>query len=118
VTDGHACPLFCTCTVTGLDNPGGAHVSAEAGDGATSDADTTAVGMEVAVADPAEFDAVTCIRIVAPTSLAESEYDACVAPPTSRQLPPLESHRFHWYAYDNGVVPFHEPVVARNVCPS
>jgi hypothetical protein len=56
---------------------------------------TTAVGVDETSAEPAEFDAVTNVRIVKPTSAATSTYDDPVAP-TKTQLPPDELHRHHW----------------------
>jgi len=57
--------------------------------------DTTAVAADDACADPAEFDAVTSVRIVEPTSAATSVYVGPVTP-MEAQLPPDELHRYHW----------------------
>jgi hypothetical protein len=56
---------------------------------------TTAVAADVPLAEPAEFDAVTLTRIVAPTSAEANRYDCPVAPPTDAQPLPAESHRDH-----------------------
>jgi hypothetical protein len=87
-------------------------------DGAAGAACTTAVCADVAVADPAEFDAVTATRIVEPTSAETSVYAAAVAPEILTQFAPEESQRCHWYAYEIGAVPDHVPGAAVNVCPA
>ena len=56
---------------------------------------TTAVGADVAEADPAELLAVTSTRIVEPTSALTTPYVLLVAPAMSTQLPPPLSHRRH-----------------------
>ena len=50
---------------------------ADTNDGAPDEDEdtTTAVAAEVELAEPAEFDAVTVTRIVAPTSAAANKYD-------------------------------------------
>jgi hypothetical protein len=65
---------------------------------AGGDAPTTAVGADVAVLEPALFDAVTTTRIVDPTSAADAAYDEPVAPGVAAQLAPPASQRCHWYA--------------------
>ena len=57
---------------------------------------TVAVADEVALLEPAEFDAVTVTRIVEPTSELLAAYVCAVAPPMSAQLPPLASQWRHW----------------------
>jgi hypothetical protein len=59
---------------------------------------TAAVAAEVAGVDPPAFDAVTTARIVNVTSMEVRAYVCDVAPATSAQLAPPESHRRHWYA--------------------
>ena len=56
---------------------------------------TTAVCAEVAVAEPVEFDAVTTIRTVLPTSAAATVCVCAVSPTMSTQPPPAESQRRH-----------------------
>jgi hypothetical protein len=53
---------------------------------------TTAVAAEVPLAEPAEFDADTVTRNVAPTSVDTSRSVDPVAPATATQLFPAESH--------------------------
>jgi hypothetical protein len=72
-SDGHACPVSCTCTVIGLLSVGGAHVSDDVDD--VDDDNTTPVAVEMAFAEPAEFDAVTATRVVAPILADPSRYD-------------------------------------------
>lgn len=72
---------------------------------------TTAVGEEVATAEPFLFDAVTATAIVEPTSFAESEYVVAVAPSMGAQLAP---HRCHWN-WNVACGPLQLPVVAVNV---
>jgi hypothetical protein len=57
-------------------------------------ATTTSVSADVAVLDPAEFDAVTSTRTDAPTSTEVSVYVCAVAPAMFVQLPPEQ--RCHW----------------------
>jgi hypothetical protein len=64
--------------------------------GAAGAARTTAVGTEVAWAEPSLFRAVTRERIVLPTSTRLSKYVLSVAPPIVEQLPPFSSQRRHW----------------------
>jgi hypothetical protein len=72
---------------------------------------TTAVGEEVATAEPFLFDAVTATAIVEPTSSAESEYVVAVAPSMGAQLAP---HRCHWI-WKVACGPLQLPVVAVSV---
>jgi hypothetical protein len=92
-------------------------VGSEALLGATPVVTTTTVGADVAVGDPAEFDAVTATRIVAPTSAITSVYVCPLAPAIDVQLPPPVSQRSHWYAYAIGAVPVQLPVDALSTCP-
>ena len=64
--------------------------------GALAAADTTAVGAELALLEPTEFEPVTATRNVEPTSAATTVYDCDVAPLTLVQLFPLVSQRRHW----------------------
>ncbi len=57
---------------------------------------TTAVGLDVAVACPATFEAVTATRRVEPTSLSVAVYVEETAPEIGLQPVPLESQRCHW----------------------
>ena len=57
---------------------------------------TVAVGLELLPAEPALFVAVTCERIVAPTSPDVSVYVSFVAPLMTMQLLPVVSHRCQW----------------------
>jgi hypothetical protein len=75
---------------------------------------TVAVCADVADADPAEFDAVTTTCNFEPTSAADTRYDAWFDPTFTHDPP----HRCHWYAYDNGAVPDHDPTDADNVDPA
>jgi hypothetical protein len=79
---------------------------------------TTAVGTEVADADPAELCAVTCTRSVFAASTDLRTYVLSVAPPMSAQLPPFWSQRLHWYANVIGWLPLHVPAFAVSVCPT
>ena len=76
---------------------------------------TTAVGADVASAEPARFVAVTVTVSVEPTSAAAATYFWPVAPAIELQLSPLESHLFHWYEYTAGRVPLQKPFVAVSV---
>jgi hypothetical protein len=78
---------------------------------------TTALCADTAVADPAEFAAVTATRNVDPTSPDDNRYDDPVAPATSTHAEPDESHRRHWYANEIGVDPDHDPCDADNDDP-
>ena len=64
--DVNVCPCTNDPEITGADTTDGA---------TTEDDETTAVAAEVEVAEPAEFDAVTVTRIVAPTSAEANKYD-------------------------------------------
>ena len=79
---------------------------------------TTALGTDVALAEPSLFVAVTRIRIVLPTSGRLSTYVLWFAPPIAEQLPPLASQRRQEYVYVIGSVPLHVPLPAVSVCPS
>src|SRR6266581_8921089 len=57
---------------------------------------TTAVGREVAILEPASFDARTRTRSLLPTSTDVSVYVFAVAPMMFEQLTPLASQRRHW----------------------
>jgi hypothetical protein len=57
---------------------------------------TTAVGVEVAVLEPALLEAVTARRSLKPTSPGPSRY-VCEPVPTPLQALPVLSHRCHWY---------------------
>ena len=63
--------------------------------GATGAACTTAVCIELAELVPAEFEAVTTTRTVAPTSAAVNVYVCAAAGTMSTQLAPDESHLRH-----------------------
>jgi len=78
-------------------------------------AETTAVCADVAVAEPAELEAVTATAILEPTSAAVNPYVCAVAAVTSLQLAPLVSQRRHWYAYVIGCVPDQVPGLAARV---
>src|ERR687884_2385544 len=78
----------------------------------------TTVAAELELAEPAAFVAVTATRNVEPTSPDTSWYVAPVAPATSEQFAPAESHRRHWKAYVMVGVPVHVPVEAVSVWPS
>ena len=75
----------CVCMLGG-EGAGGGGAGAEA---------TTAVGGDGALADPAEFDAVTTATSVEPTSADPAPYDDEVAPAIAAQFAPVESQRFH-----------------------
>jgi hypothetical protein len=74
--------------------------------------ETTAVALDVAVAEPAEFVAVTATRSVAPRSSAVSVYVEPDALGTAVHAAPLELQRCHWYAYVIGCTPVQTPVEA------
>src|SRR6266487_381134 len=93
-------------------------VGGEVLDGGTGFDVTIAVGADNAVAEPAEFEAVTAATNVAPPSAETTWYADPVAPTMSAQFPPLESQRRHWYEYVSGCVPVQVPVVVVRVCPS
>jgi hypothetical protein len=57
---------------------------------------TTAVGTDVACAEPSAFVAVTRTRMVLSASGFLSTYVLSVAPPMFEQLPPFSSQRSHW----------------------
>jgi hypothetical protein len=80
-------------------------------------APTTAVGSEAAVLEPPSLEAVTRKRSVKPTSAAPSKYVCAVAPLTDEQLEPALSQRCHWYAYEIGAVPVHDPLAPFKVDP-
>ena len=82
----NVCPCCAEPEITGADTNEGATTLGAA-------AETTALAADVAVAEPAEFDADTVVRNVFPTSVDTSEYDCPVGPVT--QLFPPESHRYH-----------------------
>ena len=71
----------------------GREIDPDAADVAIGEAPAGSVAADVAVAEPAEFDAVTVTRNVFPTSVDTSRYDCPVGPTT--QLFPPESHRYH-----------------------
>src|SRR5438034_11739165 len=73
---------------------------------------------ETAAPEPEAFDAVTRMRIVAPTSAEPSVYDWFVPAAMSLHVSPLWSHRRHWYVYEIGCAPDHVPGSAVSVCPS
>src|SRR5579871_3372633 len=57
---------------------------------------TTAVGLELAEAEPAPFDAVTTTSTVEPTSLETSVYVDAVAPAIGVQVVAVELQSCHW----------------------
>jgi hypothetical protein len=57
---------------------------------------TTAVGTDVAFADPSLFEAATRTRRVLLESAETSLYVSLLAPEMLAQLPPLSSQRRHW----------------------
>jgi hypothetical protein len=57
---------------------------------------TRAVGAEVAVPDPAVFEAMTVTRMVDPTCADAGVKLAPVAPPSAEHEAPEESHCCHW----------------------
>jgi hypothetical protein len=57
---------------------------------------TTAVCADVALEEPALFEAVTTTRIVEPPSAVTSVYVLPAAPAMSAQLAPAELQRRHW----------------------
>jgi hypothetical protein len=63
---------------------------------------TGAVWMDLAVADPSAFEAVTLTRIVWPASAPTSVYVFCVPLAAFLQPFPPPLQRSHWYAYDVG----------------
>jgi hypothetical protein len=63
---------------------------------------TVPLCVEVAVAEPSLFEAVTATRIVKPASVLERVYEELVAALTSLQEAPVVSQRRHWYEYDVG----------------
>jgi hypothetical protein len=73
-------------------------VGGEVLDGASGAAVTVPDCAELALLEPAEFDAVTVTRSVDPTSPDITVYDCPLAPAMSLHDPPLESQRRHWYA--------------------
>jgi hypothetical protein len=85
----NVCPCAAVPKITG----------AVTGEGATTETwpATTAVGAEDTFPVPAEFVAVTSVRIVNPTSAVPNRYDEPVAP-VFAQPPPVELHRHHWVA--------------------
>jgi hypothetical protein len=98
--------IVSVCPLTALPDTTGSDVLT----GAAGADTTTAVATESAVADDAEFVAVTRTRTVEPTSPATSVYVAPVAPAMSTQPAPPVSQRRHWRAYEIGAVPVHVPV--------
>jgi hypothetical protein len=70
-------------------------VSESTGGGFAPDA-TTAVGAEVAEAEPVALDAVTRTRKAWPMSAPTTVYVADEAPTMSAQAAPLALHRSHW----------------------
>src|SRR5262245_52869192 len=76
---------------------------------------TTALGTDVACAEPSLFFAVTRTRSVLSWSTCFSAYVFSVAPLMFEQLPPSLSQRRHWYVNVIGVDPFHFPGSAVNV---
>jgi hypothetical protein len=64
-------------------------------DGGKTEPGIVVVSAELEVAEPAEFDAVTTARSVAPTSPATTAYDDDNAPAMSTHAPPDPSHRRH-----------------------
>ena len=79
---------------------------------------TTAVAAEVAVAEPAMFEAVTVTRMVEPASAEAAAYVADVAPEIGLQFPPELAQRTQPYECVIGVEPDHVPVEAESVCPT
>jgi hypothetical protein len=57
---------------------------------------TTAIGVEAAVAEPAELVAITVERSVRPTSERPAVYVGCVAPAIAAHEPPVAEQRDHW----------------------
>jgi hypothetical protein len=57
---------------------------------------TTAVALEMAVAEPSVFVAVTATRVVEPTSVAVGVYVCAVAPEIATQFAAVASQRCHW----------------------
>ena len=80
-------------------------------------ASITAVAPEVAPPEPPLFEAVTRSRMVCPKSASVSPYSGPVAPVTSTQPAPAESHRCHWRANDIGLAPAHAPSDPVSVSP-
>lgn len=79
---------------------------------------TTGVAAEVAVAEPALFEAVTVTRMVEPTSAEAAAYVAAVAPEIGLQFPPELAQRTQPYECVIGVEPDQVPVEAASVCPT
>src|SRR5690348_11649118 len=78
--------------------------------------ETTAVGVDAAAVDPAEFLAVTVTTSVWPTSLSVGTYDFLIAAAIVRQAPSA-SHRLH--PYENVVGdPVQVPRVATSFWPT
>jgi len=65
------------------------------GAGGETGAVTTAVGPDVAAADPLRLLAVTMTRTVAPESVVETLYVCAEAPVIARQLAPVDPQRSH-----------------------
>jgi hypothetical protein len=85
--------------------------------GAWAAATTTLVAADVDELEPAELEAVTTTRIVAPTSSELSVYVVGVVELTGTQFAPPELQRAHWYPYVSGVEPVQVPGLAVSVCP-
>jgi hypothetical protein len=79
---------------------------------------TAAVALEVAVALPAELEALTALRSVLPRSALVGAYDADVTPEITTHAPPAESQRRQEYANESGVVPVHDPALVVRVDPT
>jgi hypothetical protein len=99
----------CPCTAWPL-TTGSAVLVGAAGDV------TTAVGAELAEAEPRAFVAVTTDRTVCPTSPDPRGWRRVVAPAITTQFAPVLSQSSHLYLYDVGLFA-HVPVVVVKVCP-
>jgi hypothetical protein len=88
-------PCCAVPLMTGSDALDGETADGAGADGAEVGAVTTAVGGDVATADPLRLLAVTMTRTVAPASAVEPVYVCAEAPVIARQLAPLESQRSH-----------------------
>jgi hypothetical protein len=81
--------------MTGGDVLEGERSDGEGADGGEGGAVATAVGDDVAAADPLRLLDVTMTRTVAPASAVETLYVCTPAAVIVRQLAPLESQRSH-----------------------
>src|SRR5438093_8451994 len=86
----------------------------EGGDGGFT---TSAVAVELALAEPAAFEPVTVTRSVEPMSPEPTPYVFAVAETMSAQVAPAESQRRHWYAM-TGPVPDQPPAPAVRTFPT